>query len=288
MFRECRKTFSRVRTSSGSLSIDSLGPDLISPFWRSKAKNDPVIAEMLRIGKSVSAPGKQYTENGERIDYTPEEYDRYHEIAGRLTYNELQTLVGSAEYSKMPDAAKRKAAGQAISRARKTAREVLNDPSYPLPSKGGDGDRQASGSQNADETPPPPPGFAIVGESSGRNVYRELQDAIPGVQITSGYRDEAYQADMRRRGYTPARNSRHLDGASFDLLPPPGKWMGWLMGQVEKVDPKAQLLREGDHLHVTFPGYYGAPPLGGGCGAGLKNTLAGMPAPPAGFTMDTR
>lgn len=263
---------------------DSLGPDLISPFWQSQAKNDPVVAEMLRIGKSVSAPGKQYTEDGERIDYTPEEYDRYHEIAGRMTYNELLGLIGSPEYSKMPDAAKRKAAQRTIAKARKAAREVLADPDYPIPVKGGDDSRPSSGSQSPGETPPPPPGFAIEGESAGRNIYQDLRDAIPGVRFTSGYRDEAYQADMRRRGYTPARNSGHLEGSSFDLLPPPGKSMGWLMKEVKRVDPKARLLPEGDHLHVTFPGYYGAPAIGGA--AGLKNPLAGMPPPPEGFSLD--
>lgn len=114
---------------------DSLGPDLISPFWQSKAKNDPVIAEMLRIGKSVSAPGKQYTEDGERVDYTPQEYDRYHEIAGRLTYNELRQLVSSPDYSAMTDTERRRAAKKAISAARKTARENLQDESYRMPSK---------------------------------------------------------------------------------------------------------------------------------------------------------
>ncbi|WP_066560986.1 thermonuclease family protein [Croceicoccus bisphenolivorans] len=115
---------------------DSLGPDLISPFWQSKAKNDPVIAEMLRIGKSVSAPGKQYSDDGERVDYTPEEYDRYHEIAGRLTYNELRSFVKSADYSTMTDAERRKGAKRVISKARKDARAALVDPSFKMPAKG--------------------------------------------------------------------------------------------------------------------------------------------------------
>ncbi len=70
--------------------------------------------------------------------------------------------------------------------------------------------------------------------------------------------------------------------------PPPGKSMGWLKDQVNRYDPRARVLPEGDHLHVTFPGYYGAPPLGGAKAAGLRNPNAGMPPPPAGFTLDAR
>ena len=62
--------------------------------------------------------------------------------------------------------------------------------------------------------------------------------------------------------------------------------MGWLEGRVRAFSDAARILREGDHLHVTFPGYYGAPPVGGAASAGLKNPNAGMPAPPAGFTLD--
>ncbi|NQX95960.1 MAG: hypothetical protein HRT64_13775, partial [Erythrobacter sp.] len=53
-----------------SIELDSLGPDFISPFWQSQAKNDPVIAEMLRINKSVTRVPKNYTQDGERTDYT--------------------------------------------------------------------------------------------------------------------------------------------------------------------------------------------------------------------------
>lgn len=57
---------------------------------------------------------------------------------------------------------------------------------------------------------------------------------------------------------------------------------------MRKFDPTARLLPEGDHLHTTFPGYFGAPPLGGARSAKLHNPLAGMPPPPAGFRLDAR
>lgn len=117
------------------------------------------------------------------------------------------------------------------------------------------------------------------------NVFGDLKKAIPGVGITSGYRTREYQADMRRRGYRPAANSRHLDGSSLDLTPPPGRSMGWLRGEVARLYPNASLLNEGDHLHATFPGYYGAPVLGGAKAAGVSNPWEGVPPPPAGFTV---
>ena len=85
-----------------------------------------------------------------------------------------------------------------------------------------------------------------------------------------------------------AVENRRLEGSSFDLLPPPGKSMGWLKDRVRKFDPTARLLPEGDHLHTTFPGYFGAPALGGAKGAKLRNPLAGMPPPPVGFKLDAR
>jgi hypothetical protein len=80
---------------------------------------------------------------------------------------------------------------------------------------------------------------------------------------------------MRRRGYHPADNSGHLDGSSLDIVPPAGKSIGWLAGQVKRVRPNARVLPEGDHLHVTFPDWFGAPVIGGAKAAGLVNPNAG-------------
>lgn len=255
---------------------DSLGPDFFSPFWQSREKNDPVIAEMLRIDKSVSAPGKQYTEDGERIDFAPEVYDRYHEISGRLTYNALGSLVRSDEYRALDEAGKRRAAKKAIRDARKAARGHLGDDNYSLPAKGAESQPAwpggaRGGPAGGDEWPgrpvspaAPAPEVSWPGQPvAQRDVMGGLERSIPGVGITSGYRSAEYQADMRRRGYRPAADSRHLDGSALDLTPPPGKSMGWLAPQVRRVEPEASLLNEGDHLHVVFPDWNGAPMLGG-------------------------
>ncbi len=243
------------------VGIDSLGPDFLSPFWQSQAKNDPVVAEMLRIGKGVSAPGRQYTEDGERLDYSPQRYDRYHEIAGRLTYNRLLALIGSGEYSRMNDAAKRVAATKAVAAARKAAREVMDDPDYPLPAKGAE---EAASSDWPGREVEAQPDVAWPGKPvASRDVMGDLQRRIPGIRFTSGYRSPEYNESLRARGYNPARDSEHLDASALDMLPPPGKSLGWLRAQVMRYDPKARTLIHDGHLHAGFDDYYAAPALGG-------------------------
>jgi len=267
------------------VELGNWGPDFISPFWASLEKNDPVIAEMLRIGKSVSAPGKQYTEDGERIDYTAAEYDRYHEIAGRLTYNRLLGLIGSRRYARMSDDGRRKEAKKAIRKAREDARSVLADPDYPLPARGelpveADMRERRQGSASS---PQPPKGFTI----EGADPLADIRRAVPGVQVTTGYRDEQYQADMRRRGYRPAANSSHLRGDSIDLVPPSGMSMTELAVKVRKARPDARILNEGDHLHLTFEGWGEAPAVGRSASEGVINPRQ-IPPPPAGFAVEAR
>lgn len=67
------------------------------------------------------------------------------------------------------------------------------------------------------------------------------------------------------------------------MLPPPGKSLGWLRREVARVEPDARFLIHDGHLHASFPGYYGAPVLGGARAAGVRNPNAGMPA---GYSLD--
>lgn len=258
--------------------LDSLGPDFISPFWQTKAKNDPVVAEMLRLGKSIAPPSKQYVQDGERLDYSPERYDRYHELAGRFTYNGLLALVGSSEYSSMDDRARAKAAGKVIAESRKSARRLLDDPSYPVPPRGSSlgfdpWSDFPGGDGGAPAAKPSADPWGDFPDAPQRDVTGALRSAIPGVGITSGYRTPAYQEDMRRRGYTPATNSAHLTGSALDLVPPRGMSMRQLMDRVRAVEPSARMLAEGDHLHVTFPDWQGAPAIGGAAAAGVRNPV---------------
>lgn len=118
------------------IELDSLGPDFISPFWQSQSKDDPVIAEMLRLDEGVSKVQRSYRKEGERLEYDRETYDRYQELAGRFSYNGLLSLFASPGYAHVNDDGKAKLIERAVRNARKTARGLLDDPDYPLPPRG--------------------------------------------------------------------------------------------------------------------------------------------------------
>lgn len=113
--------------------------------------------------------------------------------------------------------------------------------------------------------------WTIQGDVTDLDFYSDIQAKIPGIQATSGFRTKAYQEDMKRRGYHPADDSGHLLGEKLDLLPPKGKDNAWLKNEVLRHYPYAQILDEEDHLDVRFPGYRGAPALGGAAKAGITN-----------------
>jgi endonuclease YncB( thermonuclease family) len=250
------------------------GPDILSPVWQSTAKDDPVNRELLAIGY---APGNlRRVVGGNKL--SPKDYERYQEEAGKRSYDRLRGLINSPEWSGMDLDKREAAARKAVEKAREEARAII----------AGVPEGMIKLKNAPRKVPAPPAGFSVDGAAGGRNVYADIQQAIPGVGITSGYRSPEYQADMRRRGYKPASNSAHLSGGALDLVPPAGQSMGWLRDRVAQFDPSAKVLDEGDHLHVTFPGYYGAPPVGGAKNAGLRNPNAGMPPPPPGFRIDPR
>jgi endonuclease YncB( thermonuclease family) len=243
-----------------------IGPDILSPVWQSTAKDDPVNRELLRAGVSVGmVPGKV---GGQRL--TPAQRDRYQADAGQSAYRSLQSLIGSPGWRSADAETRKELAEKAIQAARKQVRERLfsgNTDSADPWSQFRDG-----GSAKIPRLDP----WQGFGDPAQRDIVGDLQRAIPGIGMTSGFRTPAYQADMRRRGYAPANNSGHLDGSSLDLTPPPGKSMAWLRQQVRRAHPNAHLLDEGDHLHATFPGWYSAPALGGAKAAGLRNPMLGQ------------
>ena len=137
--------------------------------------------------------------------------------------------------------------------------------------------------------PPPPPGFTVQGEGGDpkANVSGHLERAIPGIRFTSGYRSDAYNQDLKRRGYQAADNSTHLDGDTYDALPPRGRSLGWLREQVKRGFPDAETLVHDGHLHFRVPGSLpNAPVLGGARSAGVANPYADIPPPPPGFTIN--
>ncbi|MCK9541580.1 MAG: hypothetical protein M0R03_06060 [Novosphingobium sp.] len=264
------------------VSEGGIGPDIVSPVYTSTAHDDPVSREMRDAGVSIGpVPGKV---GGQQL--TPEQKNRYQAEAGQRAYKALQALTGRPGWQSLTPEAREDAATKAIRQARAEARELL----FGKGAVGAtDGNDPWAAFKPVGKHPGPKPQadpWADFKQVQQPDLVGELQTAIPGVRFTSGYRTPEYQADMRRRGYNPSTNSSHLDGSALDMLPPPGKSMEWLKGQVRKLRPDARLLIHDGHLHATFPGYYGAPVLGGANSAGIRNPNAGMPPPPPGFTPD--
>jgi hypothetical protein len=258
-----------------------LGPNFLSPFRTSTAKNDPVNAEMLALDARVGPPQKSYKVDGKPVEWSPQQYERLSELSGKAAREGVSSLVDQPGWDKMTPEAKLKAIGKVFTDARAGAKaEVLG--------LAGDARKRAAPRSGKGTTPPPPDGFRVDGDAGGVNVYADLQKAIPGVQFTSGFRDYEYNQRLKARGYQAADNTTHMDGDTLDMLPPPGKSLGWLRSEVQRRYPDAKLLVHDGHLHGRFPGYYGAPVLGGAKSAGIKNPWAGMPPPPPGFRLDAR
>lgn len=94
-----------------------LGPDLFSPIWMKERKNDPVIREVIASGASMGKPA--------RGDFTPEDYSRYVELAGRYTYEGIAEAITAPDWASL-DPADRKSEIESIKNAaRKDARAEL-------------------------------------------------------------------------------------------------------------------------------------------------------------------
>lgn len=241
-----------------NVSEGGVGPDIVSPIYTSTAQDDPVNQELAKAGVSVGLPQRRVG----GVELSPEEYDRYHAVSGQRAYSGISQLVRSERWRSLDDEGKQKAVGKIVDAARKSARAEMvrdgsNAPQWP--------GEAAGGAKPAEQWPGQ--------EMPQPDVVGDLEARIPGVGITSGFRSKAYQEDMRRRGYRPAQNSAHLTGSALDLVPPAGKSMNWLKGQIKRYRRDAVLLDEGDHLHVTFPDWYGAPAIGGAKAAGLNNPV---------------
>lgn len=252
-----RDVWGRPITSGGGL-----GPDAFSPVWLSKELRDPVNNELMQLDYAPGVPSKKI---GDR-ELTPEEHDRYVELAGKASHAALTHLVSSPEWKAMDDVAKVKAAIKTVTAARRGARGQMfgGGPSID------DGEGQEWPGRAVQ-----PDGGAWPGKPvGGRDVMGDLSAAIPGVRFTSGFRSNAYNQSLKARGYHPADNSEHLDGSGLDMLPPPGMTLPQLAARVRQYDPQARLLVHDGHLHGGFNGYYGAPVLGGAKAFGDRNPNA--------------
>ncbi len=111
-----RDVWGRPIVNSGGI-----GPDFLSPVWVSEALKDPVNHELMQTDY---APGTLSKKIGDR-ELTPQEYDRYQEMAGGLSHERLTALVTSPEWKALDSEQKADAAKKVVSQARKEARSAL-------------------------------------------------------------------------------------------------------------------------------------------------------------------
>ena len=92
-----------------------------SPIKRSIARDDPVIAELLRLRIGLRDPAREIR----GAPLSPELYEEYGRTAGRLTKNVLARLIGSGAYRQMSDGIRLTILRRAVARVRETARRML-------------------------------------------------------------------------------------------------------------------------------------------------------------------
>ncbi|WP_072384058.1 thermonuclease family protein [Novosphingobium sp. NDB2Meth1] len=127
-----RDVWGREVTSEGGV-----GPDILSPVYTSSAKSDPVNKALIDAGVSVGMPSKSVR----GVELTPEQYDRYHAVAGQKSYAAVSELISSDQWNGLDEEGKQDAVTKAVTAARKAAAsEVLGDakgaePAAPAPSE---------------------------------------------------------------------------------------------------------------------------------------------------------
>jgi hypothetical protein len=85
-----------------------------------------------------------------------------------------------------------------------------------------------------------------------------------GVRPTSGYRTPGHQADLVRQGLTSTRYGSHQRGDGVDWPTPRGMTKQQFIAQIQQQFPGARAIpSNGNSVHVTFPGWGGAPDVSG-------------------------
>jgi hypothetical protein len=98
-----------------------LGPDLFSPIYERRIKDDPVAQELIRL-KVWPAPVERKIRG---VELTPEQYDKYQMYAGRYMRFNLQLMVGSEGWSQIPEFARTEAIQRTVTKSRAAATSLM-------------------------------------------------------------------------------------------------------------------------------------------------------------------
>jgi hypothetical protein len=76
----------------------ALGPDILSPIYISTAKHSPIDDEMVRLKMRVAVPEKEQSFEGEGIDLTPKEFDRFVQLVNTIELSTGMPLKKSLDH----------------------------------------------------------------------------------------------------------------------------------------------------------------------------------------------
>jgi len=107
----------------------SLGPDILSPFSTSTARNDPVTAELLNLGASIGRPSRSI--QGRRLE--PGEYGQYQALSGRYMREDMIETMGGPDWARMTPEERLREIASIKRTARRDARADLLLDAPPLP-----------------------------------------------------------------------------------------------------------------------------------------------------------
>jgi hypothetical protein len=99
----------------------ALGPDLLSPVYQTRVKQDRVTDELIRL---KVFPGPVDRKIGGQ-ELTPKQYDDYARIAGRLAREQLEPLVAIPAWEQVPTFARQELVHSVFDRSRAAARSWL-------------------------------------------------------------------------------------------------------------------------------------------------------------------
>jgi len=99
----------------------SLGIDAYNPIYESQITNDPVNQALISAGVFPSKLRNKIR----GVELTPEQYDRYSMVAGRMAKQRLNAVVSLPNFSEIPLSARVKMLNHSVSSARETARAMM-------------------------------------------------------------------------------------------------------------------------------------------------------------------
>ncbi|MFP5328862.1 MAG: thermonuclease family protein [Alphaproteobacteria bacterium] len=148
---------------------NSVGPDLVSPFYAKQASRDPMKREMARIRAPLSMPQRAIFVDGKRVKLTQEQFARYVQLSGQPAKQYFSEFIKSPVWKHMTDDERREEVKESLAGFRDAARDELKrlypelrGKSLPPPPAGARAAKSSNAAGDEFVIPPPPDGFELA------------------------------------------------------------------------------------------------------------------------------